>query len=111
LTQQQDPINHPERPDETTPGVAGFRSEYRPASRRNRGPASNWNAWPASSESAAWRCPNTGNRQPKACGAGAVIAIADDHLIERSSPLTAPTLGLESMPIILLPYVFDIPAM
>ena len=32
--------------------VAGFKSESRPASDRNRCPASYWNWWPASSESA-----------------------------------------------------------
>ena len=33
--------------------VAGIKSESRPASDRNRWPASYWNWWPASSESAA----------------------------------------------------------
>jgi hypothetical protein len=32
--------------------VAGFKSESRPASNRNRWPASYWNWWPASSEAA-----------------------------------------------------------
>jgi hypothetical protein len=38
--------------------VAGFKSEWWPASDRNRGPASFWNAWPASSESAHGVHPN-----------------------------------------------------
>jgi hypothetical protein len=37
--------------------VADIKSESRPASNRNRWPASYWNAWPDSSESAPFRPP------------------------------------------------------
>jgi hypothetical protein len=52
LTDRKDAINHQPDPTKRRQGVAGFKSEPRPASRRNRWPASDWNAWPASSEAA-----------------------------------------------------------